>query len=189
MLRFFLHFLRNPRQVGAVAPSSTRLARVITDGIGLEQAAAIVEYGPGTGAFTRTILERKAPGARYVAVEHNPALAAHFRERFPGAALVEGSVADLPEHLPRLGIASVDCIVSGLPWAAFDPALQDRLLGVTREVLRPGGAFATFAYLQGLLLSSGQRFRQRLGDSFATVSRTPTVWLNLPPAFVYRCRR
>ena len=45
----------------------------------------------------------------------------------------------------------------------------------------------TFAYLQGLLLKAGKRFRKRLDDTFANVRRSPTVWWNLPPAFVYRC--
>ena len=56
-------------------------------------------------------------------------------------------------------------------------------------VLRPGGQFATFAYLQGLLLPAARRFRANLGRSFSQVERSPTAWTNLPPAFVYRCRR
>ena len=55
------------------------------------------------------------------------------------------------------------------------------------QVLRPGGTFATFAYWQGLALPAGQRFASRLRSTFSRVQRSPTVWKNLPPAFVYRC--
>ena len=55
--------------------------------------------------------------------------------------------------------------------------------------LSPGGHFATFAYLQGLLLPAGMRFAGLLEDSFGSVQRSRTVWRNLPPAFVYRCRK
>ena len=53
----------------------------------------------------------------------------------------------------------------------------------------PGGQFATFAYLQGLLLPAGQRFKDKLAQSFSKVEKSPTVWRNLPPAFVYRCTK
>jgi phospholipid N-methyltransferase len=56
-------------------------------------------------------------------------------------------------------------------------------------VLPPGGQFVTFAYLQGLLIPAGRRFGKLLGDYFSEVRKSPTVWRNTPPAFVYRCRR
>ena len=54
-------------------------------------------------------------------------------------------------------------------------------------VLAPKAQFATFAYWQGVVLPAGIRFNQRLRNTFAKVERSPSVWLNLPPAFVYRC--
>jgi phospholipid N-methyltransferase len=56
-------------------------------------------------------------------------------------------------------------------------------------VLRPGGQFVTFAYLHGLPLPAGRRFANRLPEYFSEISRSRTVWMNLPPALVYRCRR
>jgi len=56
-------------------------------------------------------------------------------------------------------------------------------------VMGPGGQFVTFAYLQGLLLPPGRRFAALLPNYFNHVSKSRTVWLNLPPAFVYQCRR
>jgi len=55
--------------------------------------------------------------------------------------------------------------------------------------MSPNGQFVTFAYLQGLLLPPGRRFVALLPKYFTHVSRSRTVWLNLPPAFVYQCRR
>ena len=53
-LRFAGQMLRNPRSVGAVAPSSKRLARIMVAALGnLEPGSVILELGPGTGAFTR----------------------------------------------------------------------------------------------------------------------------------------
>ena len=76
-------------------------------------------------------------------------------------------------------------MICGLPWAAFPETLQDELLATILTVLRPGGRFLTFAYLQGLLLPAGRRFRKKLKTTFDRVTTTRTVWCNVPPAFVY----
>jgi phospholipid N-methyltransferase len=86
-------------------------------------------------------------------------------------------------------MGSVDCIVSGLPWAAFPAALQVKILDEMMLVLKPGGKFVTFAYLHGLPLPPARKFRALLPRYFTSVGKSPVVWLNLPPAFVYRCRR
>lgn len=188
-LRFLAEFLRSPRAVGAIAPSSRALARVMVREMGLAEARAVCEYGPGTGAFTGAILSAMGPGALYFAIEQSPRMAAALRARFPGACVFERSAEEVEAIASELGVDQLDAVLCGLPWAAFDEALQDRLLGPLLRILRPGGKFATFAYNQGLLLPAGRRFRAKLRRHFARVEETPTVWRNLPPAFVYRCTR
>lgn len=183
---FFREFLKKPTTIGALAPSSGHLAEEMVTEIGMAQARVIVEYGAGTGPFTELILKRKPAGAHFLSIEQSPKLAAILRTRFPEMDLHEGSVEDLPQLLKERGLAEVDCIVSGLPWASFSPSLQDRLLSVTTECLSSDGSFTTFAYLQGLLLPSGQGFRSELNKRFTRVERSRVVWRNLPPAFAYR---
>lgn len=186
-MQFLREFFREPKSIGAVAPSGRSLARTIVSGIDIEQARVIVEYGPGTGVFTREILRRKQPEAEFFAVEQNGALAAILRQRFPGVRVFEDSVEHLPALLSQSGCGKVDCIVSGLPWAAFDSDLQNRLLRATLDILADGGRFTTFAYLQGLILPAGLRFKRLLAEHFCHVGRSAIVWRNLPPAFAYRC--
>lgn len=188
-LKFLSEFVRRPKNTGAVAPSSSALARVIADQIGLDRADLVLEYGPGSGAFTDTIL-RRAPGeADFLAIENNDRMVELFREQHPEAPVANASIADAPELLRERGHdpGDVDCIVSGLPWAAFDEELQDELLGTTVDILSPGGSFATFAYIHGLYLPAGRRFRNKLESNFDRVETSRIVWRNLPPALVYRC--
>jgi phospholipid N-methyltransferase len=186
---FLFSFLTRPTETGAVAPSSAQLACRMTEWLDLESASAVAELGPGTGAFTSFILERLSPHCRFFAVEINPHFAGILRRRFTGIRVLEGDVSDIAGMCSGLGVDKVDCIVSGLPWAAFSPARQDELLSAAVSVLRPGGQFVTFGYLQGFLTPGGRRFRRRLNESFAKVSRSSIVWGNLPPALVYRCNR
>lgn len=182
---FLREFLREPLETGAVSPSSPQLADLITDAARLDRASVVVEFGPGTGVFTERIL-RKLPGtAVFLALEVKERFAEATRRRCPGVTVHLDSAVNVRRYLSALGLDQCDCIVCGLPWASFSNELQDELLQTTLTVLKPGGRFVTFAYLQGLLLPAGQRFKLKLKTRFRQVTRTDTVWLNLPPAFVY----
>lgn len=154
-----------------------------------ESVDSVVEYGPGTGAFTAQILQSKRPGTEFFAVELNSNFAATLATRFPDVPILQDSVANIEQLCQQQQISEVDAIICGLPWAAFSDHDQTDYLDAMMRVLRPGGYFATFAYLQGMALPAARRFRKKLQSYFADVRISPTVWLNFPPAFVYQCRR
>ena len=189
MRSFLYQFLRHPVQTGAALPSSRYLAQSMVEWLDLAAARSVLEYGPGTGAFTPHVLKRLRKDCRFVAIERNEILAQEFRQKLPQVQLVQDSVENVRTICDNAGMGSVDCIVCGLPWAAFPDDLQRRLLDAMMTVLRKGGQFVTFAYLHGLPLPAGRRFAHRLPEYFSEVRRSRTVWLNLPPAIVYRCKR
>lgn len=186
--RFFGEFLRHPVQMGAVAPSSSSLARAIVREIDWGLVTNTMEAGPGTGSITR-VLKRHAPPSGFFAVEISPALSDQLRTAHPEIDIYTDSVEAAPRICRERGIGHVDAVVSGLPWAGFPRDLQDRCLGALLEVLAPGGQFATYGYLQGLILPAGRRFRRLLESRFSAVRLSPVVWRNLPPAIVYHCVR
>jgi phosphatidylethanolamine/phosphatidyl-N-methylethanolamine N-methyltransferase len=188
-LRFLWTFLRSPVATGAVAPSSPGLARRMVEEAGIETAETVVELGPGTGPFTRAILDRIGPRTFFLAMELNPEFAAGLSQRFPGLTVVNDSAERLPDHLKAHGRAAADTILCGLPWAGFSRDHQERLMGAVVDSLRPGGRFATFAYIHACWLPPGRRLRRLLRSRFSHVERSRIVWRNLPPAFVYRCRK
>ncbi|HEU5181441.1 MAG TPA: methyltransferase domain-containing protein [Candidatus Polarisedimenticolia bacterium] len=186
---FLREFISRPSTVGAVSPSSIYLAEEMVSWVDWKTIRKVVELGPGTGVFTEAILRKAGPECRYLAVEISPGLAAIFRSRFPRLRLARESVSNLAEICAREGMSEVDLIVSGLPWASFPSKDQIEYLDGVTAILRQGGGFCTFAYLQGLLLGQGRAFRRRLHDYFGQVAASRVVWKNVPPAFVYRCRR
>jgi phospholipid N-methyltransferase len=180
-------FIRNPRSIGALCPSSAQLSKTITSEIEIEKAKSVVELGPGTGAITNSILKSIAPETNFFAVELNHNILAAFQKRFPKTKVYHESASNLHLLLEQEGLEYVDVIVSGLPWAAFPDNLQNEIMQSVINSLRPGGVFTTFAYLQGTLLPTGQKFKKKLDRYFTTVSKSPVVWCNFPPAFCYRC--
>ncbi len=155
----------------------------------LKGATAVLEYGPGTGVFTSRILRELGPQSKFAAIEINPRLASIFRAAHSGVTLFEDSVENVRAICDSMQIVTVDCVISGLPWAFFPESLQIRFLDQMMRVLKPGGQFITFGYLQSLALPAARRFASLLPVYFKSVSRSSVVWLNVPPAFVYRCRR
>jgi phosphatidylethanolamine/phosphatidyl-N-methylethanolamine N-methyltransferase len=188
-LAFIRNFLRQPGTIGAIAPSSAGLAQMMVDSVDWDTTKSVIEYGPGTGVFTEKIVGTMRPGTKFFAIEQSPTLAELTRNRVPSATVYEDSVANVVELCTRESIEQVDAVLCGLPWASFPEALQVQCFDAMLKVLKPGGTFATFAYWQGLLLPAGLRFRSRLRRTFSEVKYSPTVFRNLPPAFVYRCKR
>ena len=188
-MEFLGRFVRDPRAVGSFWPSSPRLAAAMLDSVDWPHAGRVLEFGPGTGAFTRFVSARLRPGAQFLAVERDAALAARLRADVPGLAVEHADVLDAPALLADRGWGPADAIISGLPWAVFPPDLQDALMDATLACLRPGGTFATFTYLQSTVLPASRRVRTLLDDRFAEVATSKVVWRNAPPAFVYRCRK
>ena len=186
---FLRQFVQSPRTVGAVMPSSAALARAMLAPIDFASARTIVEFGPGTGAFTREISARLMPGRRYLGIELNPEFVRELAAEFPCLSFVHGSVADLAQILGAADIDRVDAIVCGLPWATLPISLQETVFAGIDRTLVPGGVFATFGYLQSLILPGAWALRRRLRRSFAEVGRSPVVWGNVPPAFAYICRK
>ena len=188
-LTFLKTFLRHPTQVGAIAPSSQSLVRTMVDWFDWNQARGVVEFGPGTGVFTEAILDCLHPDAKFFAIERSAEMVATAQKRCPSAKIYEDSVTNVSQLCDQESMEQVDAIICGLPWAAFPESLQSEIMETMLQRLRPGGQFATFAYWQGVILPAGRRFSKRLDQTFSSVERSQTAWMNLPPAFVYRCVR
>lgn len=186
---FLRQFVQSPRTIGAVLPSSAALARTMLAPIDFTTARTIVEFGPGTGAFTREIAGRMAPGCRYLGIELNRQFVGELATAFPLLTFAQGSVADLAQIIAREHIAAIDAIVCGLPWATLPISLQESVFAAIDQALVPGGMFVTFGYLQSLVLPGAWALRRRLSREFARVGRSPVVWGNVPPAFAYVCRK
>jgi phospholipid N-methyltransferase len=182
-------FLRNPGSIGAVAPSSARLASAVVTPIPSRGNPLVVELGCGTGAFTSAIQARLGGRGHHVAVELNPRLAELAATRFPAVEVVHGSAEHLPAILGERLHGRADVVVSGLPFASFPQALQQAILDGVVEIMSPGGAFTTFGYVGVHGMRPARRFRAMLAERFEEVVAGRMVLRNLPPAFVYYTRR
>lgn len=181
--------LRRPGTVGAVAPSSASLAEVLAAVVPSNSARSVVELGPGTGAVSDAIERRLPADARHVAVELDEDLAGHLRATRPRMEVLTGDAAQLTDLLAEADLKEADAVVSGLPWTLFADEQQRQIISQVATTLADGGAFTTFGYLHARPMGSARRFRHLLRETFDEVIVSSVVWRNVPPAWVYICRR
>ncbi|MGY1822910.1 class I SAM-dependent methyltransferase [Geodermatophilus sp. SYSU D00079] len=176
-LRFLQAFVTNPRQVGAVLPTSRWAVRDMLDLADLPAARLVVELGAGTGSQTGEILARLGPDARLLAFEIDPRLARLLAERHrdPRLTVVSDSAEFLDAHLDG---SLADVVVSALPYTSLEPGLRRRILDVLPKAMTPQGVTLVIQYSP---LMEGELRRR-----FASVRRRISPW-NVPPAFLFAC--
>lgn len=188
-LVFLGAFLCRPGRLGAISPSSEALSRAMLQGCDLAKTSTLVELGPGTGSLTSVILENIPQDCTFIPVELDPVCITQLARRFPQLKVHHESAAQLPCLLRKQGKSTADCILSGLPWASMPLNTQREIFDAVIQSLPPGGVFRTFAYIHASWFPSANRFRQLLEANFSSVRKSPIIWKNLPPAFVYECVR
>lgn len=175
MALFLGEMIRHPGEVVAVVPSSAATARRMT--LGLEKAEGpVVEIGPGTGSFTRVILERGIAPERLTLLETNERFCEELARAFPGVTVLNRPAQDIA----RLGLHDVGAVISGVPVLAR-PQIQREVVGEAFKVMRPGGFFTQITYSPRPPISA--EMRRHLG---LAVEDLGTVWANFPPAQVFR---
>jgi phosphatidylethanolamine/phosphatidyl-N-methylethanolamine N-methyltransferase len=181
-LSFFLAWLANPLRVGAVSPSSPALADTITAEI-TPACAPIIELGPGTGVFTRSLLARGIPEDRLALIEYSADFARNLQRRFPCAQVLHMDATRLND-IELFDGERAGAVVSGLPLLLMPPKKVIAILAGAFEHLRADGAFYQFTY--GPESPVSRAILDRLGLKATRVGR---ALANVPPATVYRIRR
>ncbi|TQR31928.1 SAM-dependent methyltransferase [Campylobacter sp. MIT 99-7217] len=184
---FIYQYIKHPKRVGALCSSSQKLGLVITKDLNLKKASNIVEIGSGTGAFTRHILKQKQENTNFFAVEINQTMAINLVKKVGKIDIEVGDAKSLKQMLERRNMPHANLIISGIPWAMLKDIEQERLLQVIYESLAENGEFRTFAYILPTL--KAKNFRQKLFKLFKEVQISKTIWQNIPPAFVYFCKK
>lgn len=177
-LLFLRSWLANPRQIGAVAPSSPKLAELMTREIDAG-TGLVLELGPGTGVFTHALVERGVRQEDITLVELSDEFANLLAQRFPKARLLRSSASQLANTrtlMPRFG-----AVISGLPLLTMPGPTVFRIVAGAMRMLQQDSHIYQFTY--GWRCPVPARVLEKLG---LTAERIGTVVSNMPPASVYR---
>ncbi|MEP7456449.1 SAM-dependent methyltransferase [Phyllobacterium sp. SB3] len=179
---FFRTWISDPFRVAAIAPSSQSLGRLITGEINISHAP-VLELGPGTGVFTRALLDRGLQESDLILVEYGAEFSRVLNRRFPNAYILNRDAARLIDF--ELPVSSgVGAVVSGLPLLSMPPRKVMAILRSAFSHIRAGSSFYQFTY--GPRCPVPRPILDRLGLKAIRIGGTVR---NLPPASVYRITR
>ncbi len=180
-LAFLKGFLREPKGVGSVIPSSRFLERRMVRMADVAHADSVVELGPGTGGTTRAILAAMPESATLLAIELDPSFAELARGIEDRRLIVhQGSAENLAELLAAHRLRPPKAILSGIPFSTIPEAIGTRIIEAIRDVLAPGGCFVAYQFRGAV----AERARPILGEP-----EVSPEFINIPPMRVYRWRK
>ncbi|MCL4183807.1 MAG: methyltransferase type 12 [Burkholderiaceae bacterium] len=180
-LAFLKGFLREPKGVGSVIPSSRFLERRMVRMACVAEADSVIELGPGTGGTTRAILAAMPETATLLAIELDPAFADHVRNIEDRRLIVhQGSAENLADLIAAHRLRAPRAILSGIPFSTMPESVGRRIIEAIRDVLAPGGCFVAYQFRGAV----AERARPILGEPEVS----PEL-LNIPPMRVYRWRK
>jgi len=204
-LVFLRQFGRKFETTGSLLPSSRFLAQTITRYLAQrgDTPIRVLECGPGTGAFTDSVVRHLRAGDRFDLVELNEAFVAVLKKRFATEAHWQ-AVSDLTEihQLPLQEFRDqvpYDFIISGLPHLNFPPAVVETITESYFRLLKPGGTLSYFEYLmirpikKKVAVGATRRKIHSVDKILAGYLQEhrlcrDSVFLNVPPAWVQHLR-
>jgi len=178
-LLFLRRFVSSPLGVGSVLPSSRFLVRSMVAGIDWGNVKSVVELGAGTGVITKAIEQSRHDDARFLSFECDENMRNTLENRYPAVTFCRDALG-LKASVKAHQLPGLDCVISGLPLFNFSDQQRRRLLMDIHELLNPGGVFVAFQYTSQI-----KPFLVSIYDDL----ETSVVWANLPPAFVYLCKK
>ena len=181
-INFFKEAIKNIKTLGTVAPSSRFLSRKMLRKIDFTKAEIIVELGPGNGAITNYILESLAPNAKLICFEINDNFYHQLKKiKHPQLIVIKASAEKIKEELTKLNISKVPYIISSLPLTIIPEEVSDEILQKSYDILENKGTFIQYQYSLTYYKKLKKVFREAILLEFEP--------LNIPPAFIYQCKK
>ncbi len=145
----YLKNLLRDVHVASVTPTSRFGVEKVCEKINFPKSKLILEYGPGTGNFTNTLLKNMEDHARLIAIERNSDFCRILKKSIhdPRLALFQDSaenVLDILKSCNGAGELKADYIISGIPFSLLPRKRKMDLLKNTHSALKKGGKFLAY---------------------------------------------
>lgn len=142
----YLKSMLRDKQVASFTPTSIFGIKKVCDKIDFSKRNVIIEYGPGTGVFTRYLLDNLTPNSKLILIERNTdfinILENSFRD--PRLVIYHESAENVVELLARSQEPQADYIISGIPFSFLPHELRNTIVKKSYHCLRPKGKFLAY---------------------------------------------
>lgn len=173
LLLFFREIFQNPGAVGALVPSSKRLAKNLADHAMHTTPGLVVELGAGTGVVTRALLKQGIPEENIIVIERAKSLVKHLQTLYPKINIIHGDAINLHSLLGDK-VDQIATIVSSLPLRSLPEPTVKAIIAEIERTLKYNALFIQYTY------SFGPAMPHLL--SKLKLVRSKRIWTNIPPA-------
>lgn len=175
------NFFRD-KHVSSITPTSLFGVKKVCSEINFDKTGLIVEYGPGTGVFTKHLLKNMNTDSRLIVIERNKNFNSILERtvRDPRITIVNDSAENVLDALSVIADAQADYILSGIPFFWLRDSLKHRILYNTRSALKEGGKFLVYQ----TCFQTDQHLKVHL-ERFFPIVRTRFEIRNIPPLRIY----
>jgi len=180
-IRFLRGVMSTPKTVGAIMPTSARMANRMASIIDTGSGLPVLELGPGTGVITKAILDMGVKPENVVSVEYSSDFVRHLRGKYPGVNFINGDAFSLAETLRDYRGQKFDCVISGIPLLNFPMHQRVKLIEDLLKLVPVGRPIVQFSY--GPISPVVAR-----PDSY-TIKHFDFVMRNIPPAQIWHYKK
>ncbi len=194
---FIKAFIKNPIGVSTIFPASHALAEAMALGSEIKTRHQVVEIGVGTGALTAAMLKVMGPQHTYTGFEIDKSFYNYLQQTFIKDYHMQVTQLKSFEFRTESAeliskyfeTASVDVVVSSLPWSIFEADVQNLILNEIHQIMKPGGVFSFYNYMTSSQFKAFKNFKSEIENRFTTLEPTATVWASFPPATVWVAKK
>ncbi len=174
------------KYIASITPTSDFGVRKVCSKIDFSRCNLVVEFGPGTGVFTKYLLQKMEADSSLVLIERNANFARELRRKIrdPRAIVVNGCASRIIDSLAEIGKTAADYVISGIPFSFLTDNQKDRILRNSFAALHQGGKFLAYQ----TFYQSNNHLKAYLERIFPYV-RVEYEMLNLPPLRIYEARK
>lgn len=180
-IRFIRGMMAEPKTVGAIMPTSARMAAKMASIIDTGSGLPVLELGPGTGVITKAILAMGVKPENLVSVEYSTQFYDHLVEKFPGVHFINGDAFNIEETLAAYRGQKFDCVISGIPLLNFPMHARVKLVESLLDLMAPGRPVVQFSY--------GPKSPVAKRPEIYKVEHFDIILRNIPPAQIWHYKK
>ena len=144
-ISFVKQFLTNPKEIGAIVPSSPLLGKTMARLVPDDENRFVVELGPGTGPITKALLKIGLYEENLICLEQSSKMVTHLKKRFPSLNVIQGNACELSKLLNEKS-GRVNTIVSSLPLKSIPDNIVNDIIKQMYLSLAENGVIIQFTY-------------------------------------------
>lgn len=178
----YLKNMFRDKQVASITPTSSFGIEKVCSKINFTKRNVVIEYGPGTGVFTKYLLDHLTADSLLIVIERNEDFINILAKTFNDPRLVvhHESAENVSQLLRLSGEEKADYVLSGIPFSFLPHELRDSIVSRSYACLRKGGKFLAYQ----TFFQMDRYLKVYLEKYFAEVN-TEFFFRNAPPLRVF----